>query len=221
MKKIIKSLFFPNNSKQKILSGPAKGMFVKYNTNHRFQHLLGLYEREIYPYLMKGISKSDLLIDVGANDGYYVMAFLKSGKKVIACEPGYIAEELIANAALNGHFPSENFIVERRLVGSGKTAEYVSIEELTKGCSGSFFLLIDIDGGEYELLNSCGPAFDHNSATWLIETHSKELEDSCIDFLEKQHYKVTIINNGKWRAIVPEQRPLPHNRWLFAEPSKR
>ena len=101
MKKFIKHLFFSENKKQKILSGPSKGMFVKYDIGHRSQHLFGLYEREIYPYLKKAIGRSDVLVDIGANDGYYVLAFLKSGKKVIACEPADIIKQLIDNTNLN------------------------------------------------------------------------------------------------------------------------
>ena len=218
MKKYFKHLLFPDLNKQKILSGPARGMFVKYDVNHRSQHLLGLYEREIYPYLKKGIQKSTVLIDIGANDGYYVLAFLKSGKKVIACEPGQISDELIYNSNLNGFYESQNFIIEKRMIGSTISTEFVSGELLVKKVQESTFFLVDIDGGEYDLLGSCGKDFDHSASAWLIETHSKELEDLCSDFLKKRNYKVTIIKNAWWRKIIPEQRPLVHNRWLYAEP---
>ena len=218
MKKYLKHLFFPDINKQKILTGPSKGMFVKYDVNHRFQHLFGLYEREIYPYLKKGILKSDVLIDIGANDGYYVLAFLKSGKKVIACEPSPMLSELNYNSNLNGFYESKDFIVEKRMIGSTISPEFVSVELLIKNLQGNIFFLVDIDGGEFDLLGSCGKDFDHSSATWLIETHSKELEDLCSDFLKKRNYKVTIIKNAWWRKIIPEQRPLVHNRWLYAEP---
>lgn len=218
MKRFLKHLFFPDLNKQKILSGPAKGMFVKYDTNHRSQHLFGLYEREIYPYLKKGIQKSDVLIDIGANDGYYVLAFLKSGKQVIACEPSTISVELNFNANLNGFYESKDFIVEKRMIGSAISKEYLTVESLVNNVKGHVFFLVDIDGGENDLLDSCGKDFDHSAATWLIETHSKELEDRCCDYLRKRNYRVTIIKNAWWRTIIPEQRPLAHNRWLYAEP---
>jgi hypothetical protein len=218
MKKFFKHLFFRDHAKQKILSGPSKSMFVNYDINHRSQHLLGLYEREIYAYLKRGISRSDVLVDIGANDGYYVLAFLKSGKKVIACEPGPILDELISNAELNNYSESQNFIIEKRLVGSATSPEFISIEQLVKDHSGNKFFLVDIDGGESDLLNSCGHQYDHKHSAWLIETHSKELEDSCVGFLTDKKYKVTIIKNAWWRKFIPEQRPLAHNRWLYAEP---
>lgn len=218
MKKFLKRIFFPHSDKQKILSGPAKGMFVQYDIGHRSQHLFGLYEREIYPFLKKGINRSEVLIDVGANDGYYVLAFLKTGKKVIACEPGPIIDELIANARLNNFAQSKKFIIERRLIGAGPSPDFVSVNDLTKEYKGNNFFLVDIDGGEADLLESCGADYDHRLSTWLIETHSVELEKKCVDFLTKRSYKVTIINNAWWRKFIPEKRPLAHNRWLYAEP---
>ncbi len=217
MKEHFKKIFFPDLNKQKILSGPAKGMFVKYNINHRSQHLLGLYEREIYPYLKKGIQKSSVLIDIGANDGYYVLAFLKSGKKVIACEPSSILNELIYNSNLNGFYEPKDFLVEKRMIGPMNSIDFISAELLVKNIQDKIFFLVDIDGGEFDLLVSTGNEFDHSSSTWLIETHSKELEDQCCDFLEKRNYRVTIIKNAWWRKIIPEKRPLAHNRWLYAE----
>jgi hypothetical protein len=217
MKNLVKYLFFPNKEKQKILSGPSKGMYVKYDINNRFQHLLGLYEREIYSWLIKGMKRSDILIDIGANDGYYVLAFLKTGKKVIACEPATVVEQLKQNAQLNGYHESSGFKVERKLIGNQDIGG-LPVIELIRPYNGNYFFLVDIDGGEYELLNSCGINFPYTSARWLIETHSAELEKNCIDFLHMHNYKVHIIRNGWWRKLIPEQRPLPHNRWLYAEP---
>lgn len=210
-------MLFAHKDRQRILSGPAKGMFINYDLNHRLQHLLGLYEREIYPYLRKGVKKSNVLIDIGANDGYYVLAFLKSGKKVIACEPGDISTQIISNAALNNYRESENFIIEKRLIGPGEQPGFLGMDTMLKNMQPPFFILVDIDGGESDLLDSCGDDFNYKGASWLVETHSKELEDKCIDFFRRHRYNVTIIKNAWWRKFIPEQRPLEHNRWLFAE----
>ena len=217
IKKLIKKILFADTNKQKIVSGPAKGMLVKYNTSNRLQHLLGLYEREIYPYLKKAIKKANVLIDIGANDGYYVLAFLKAGKPVIACEPGPIVDELIANTNLNGFAMEKDYKMETRLVGSSGDTNFVSIDSLTKGTERPCFILVDIDGGERDLLTSCGESFDHSAMTWLVETHSPELEEQCISFFKEYNYKITVIKNAWWRFFIPEQRPLEQNRWLYAE----
>lgn len=182
IKKIIKRILFPDGNRQKIYSGPAAGMYVKFNTNHRMQHLLGLYEREIYPYMKRALPKAHTLIDVGANDGYYVLAFLKTDKKVIACEPGPIVNELIANAELNNFKEGRDFEMETRLVGSTAEPGFISIAEMVKNVERPCFILVDIDGGETDLLHSCGSEFEHEGISWLVETNSAELEKECISF---------------------------------------
>lgn len=214
IKKIIIKLLFNNPIKQKILFGVASGMYVKYNPNNRLQHLLGLYEREIYPYLKKGIKKSDILVDVGANDGYFVLSFLKTGKKVIACEPGNIVIDLLENCSINRFNVNEHFSLITKFIGANNTVNSVKINEVAQ--NESIFYLVDIDGGEFELLYSTDSDFEHSNKTWLIETHSIELENSCMSFLKKWDYKVVIIKNAWWRIFIPEYRQIKHNRWIYA-----
>lgn len=215
IKTLIKRILFSKGDIQTIKSGPSAGLKTHFNVDTRSHHLLGLYEREIHGWLNKGIRKAATLVDIGANQGYFVLAFLRTGKKVIACEPGDVSGELISNAALNGFTVNKDFVLEKRLVGS--EPDYVSIEELIKGSPAPFFFLVDIDGGEYDLLQTCGPGFDHSQATWLFETHSTELEAQCVQYLQQKGYTVTIIKNGWWRFLIPERRGTGHNRWLYAE----
>lgn len=215
IKNVLKRILFSEGDVQTIKSGPSKGMKTHFNTGTRSHHLLGLYEREIHTWLLKGMEKAATLIDIGANQGYFVLSFLKTDKKVIACEPGDVSSELISNAALNGFALNKNFVLEKRLVGS--EPGYVSIEELIKDSTAPFFFLVDIDGGEYDLLQTCGSGFHHSQATWLFETHSTGLEAQCVQYLQQKGYIVTIIKNGWWRFLIPERRGKGHNRWLYAE----
>lgn len=217
IKSLIKFLFF-RTPPYRILFGPSKGMYVNYGMSGRLQHLTGLYEKEIHAFIKRGILRSDYLINVGANDGYYVLAFLKSGKPCLACEPGVAAKDIAINAALNGYYPCDGFQLEKRLIGNDAGFDYVGVAELTKNIHQAKFFLVDIDGGEIELLKSCGEEFNHGNCFWLIETHSKILEDQCISYLLGRKYKVKIIKNAWWRCLIPENRPLDHNRWLYAEP---
>lgn len=181
----------------------------------RSHHLLGLYEREIHAWLTKGMKKAATLIDIGANQGYFVLAFLKTGKKVIACEPGDVSIEIVQNATLNGFTENKDYVLEKRLVGPAQPG-YVTFEELIKDSPAPYFFLVDIDGGEYDLLQACSPYFDHSQASWLFETHSPELETQCAQYLKQKGYTVTIIKNGWWRFFIRERRGTGHNRWLYA-----
>lgn len=52
--------------------------------------------------------------------------------------------------------------------------------------------------------------------TWIIETHSLALEQTCVRLLESHGLTVRIVSPAWWRFAVPEARPIAHNRWLVA-----
>ena len=191
---------------------------MELDLSNQSQRYWGLDERELVAAFRRLIPSCRSLIDVGANDGYYTMAFLQSdAARIVACEPGPAMEQLLANARANGYATGERFIAEQRFVGN--CADCVSIAELVRDLPRPVFLKVDIDGGEGELLQSAEGCDCLNDLRWLIETHSKELEAECIAWLEAHGYKTRIIYNAPWRVLLPEQRPIPHNRWLIAEPS--
>jgi hypothetical protein len=218
LKQALKHLLFKEGRHlRRLRGGLAKGMLMELDLAHQSQRYWGLDERELVSIFRRFIANCKSLIDVGANDGYYTMAFLQSGaERVVACEPGEPMEQLLSNARANGYEPGERFIAERRCVGTG--AGDVSIAELVKGLPRPVFLKVDIDGGEVDLLKSAEGSESLSDLHWLIETHSKELEAGCIEWLQAHGYQTRIIYNARWRVLLPEQRPIEHNRWLVAEP---
>lgn len=218
MKQAIKRLLVPEGRQwRRLRGGISKGMLMELDLANQSQRYWGLDERELVTAFRRLIPSCRSLIDVGANDGYYTMAFLQSGaERVIACEPGPAMEQLLQNARANGYEPGERFTAERRFVGKGE--DCVSIAELVRDLPRPIFLKVDIDGGEGELLESAEGCDCLSDLRWLIETHSKELEAQCIEWLERHGYRTRIIYNASWRVLLPEQRPIEHNRWLVAEP---
>ncbi|HEY0404987.1 MAG TPA: hypothetical protein VGC89_04625 [Pyrinomonadaceae bacterium] len=219
MKQALKRLLVPPGRRlRRLRGGLAKGMLMELDLSNQSQRYWGLDERELVAAFRRMIPASRSLIDVGANDGYYTMAFLQSGAaRVVACEPGPAMEQLLANARANGFETGERFIAEQRFVGTGKGS--VSIAELVRDLPRPVFLKVDIDGGEVELLQSAEGCDCLSDLRWLIETHSKQLEEQCVSWLQAHGYSTRIIYNASWRVLLPEQRPLEHNRWLIAEPS--
>src|SRR5207253_10222262 len=107
----------------------------------------GLDERELAGIVSQLTSSCRTLVDIGANDGYYTMAFLaSSADRVIACEPGPASVELLANAHANGHQISKRFLLERRLIGTRGTEAKLS--EILDGYPPPIFVKVDVDGGE-------------------------------------------------------------------------
>jgi hypothetical protein len=218
IKQKIKDLFLPQGRQlRRIRGGVTKGMLMELDLSCQLQYYWGLYEREILPVIRRLMPPCKSLIDIGANDGYYTMAFLKSSaQRVVACEPGPAVKQLLHNAEANGYHPDARFLVERRLIGA--EVQMLTVADLVKNLPRPILLKVDIDGGEVNLLESAENCEFLRELYWVIETHSKELEEQCVHWLRLHHYESHIIRNGFWRCILPEQRPLEHNRWLLGEP---
>lgn len=219
MKQAIKRLLVPEGRQlRRLRGGISKGMLMELDLANQSQRYWGFDERELVTAFRNLIPTCRSLIDVGANDGYYTMAFLQSkAERVIACEPGEPMERLLMNARANGYELGERFTAVRRFVGAGEGS--ISITELVKDLPRPIFLKVDIEGGELALLQSAEECNCFNDLRWLIETHSKELEEQCIAWLKAHGYQTQIIYNASWRALLPEERPLEHNRWLVAVPA--
>jgi hypothetical protein len=219
MKQKIKQWFFSSGRElRRLRGGLAQGLLMELDLSNQLQCYWGLYEREIFPVIRRLMPSCKSLIDIGANDGYYTMAFLNSSaKRVIACEPSAVMAQLLANAEANGHRRDGRFSIEQRLIGNEKGM--LSIAELVRDLPRPILLKVDIDGGEVNLLESAEDCDFLRELHWVIETHSKELEDLCMQWLCAHRYKARIIPNAFWRRILPEQRPIEHNRWLVGEPA--
>jgi hypothetical protein len=165
-----------------ILSGPFKGMkYVHRSIESGYTpKLFGTYERELHPILEELFKeKFDLIVDVGAAEGYYAvgLAMRFPVPPVIAYEAIERGQELIAEmACFNG--------VETRIEIKG----YCSREELKATLERSInnFILMDVEGAELELLRpDLIPALKY--AHILLELHdcfypglSREIESRFI-----------------------------------------
>jgi hypothetical protein len=197
--------------------GVAKGMLMELDLKSQSQRYWGLDEREIFDHIQRLSSGCKSLVDVGANDGYYTMAFLRStAERVVACEPGPSAELLLRNASANHHELNNRFSVVSSPIGLG--SGFISVTDLLKGLPRPIFLKVDIEGGEVDLLRSAEGFAFIDGTRWLVETHSAELEQQCIGWFHARGLRTQIIRKARWRVMLPEQRPLIHNRWLVATP---
>lgn len=148
-----------------VQDGPFKGMRYigrAYGSVY-FPKLLGIYEREIYPYLDRVIPHGhDVMVDIGVAEGYFAvgLAFKQSAPVV-----GFESDPDAARAAndlarLNG--------VSDRVEIKGLCTP--SILQSTLQPAASPFLMCDVDGYETELLSATRvPAL--TKTTMLVEIH--------------------------------------------------
>jgi hypothetical protein len=121
---------------------------------------------------------------------------------------------------LNNCGNDQRLIVVEKFAGPVTTADAVAIDDLPVDPLKHGFLKIDVDGAEMAVLEGARTILDRGIVDVLVETHAAALERECVSFLTARGYACTIIPNAWWRAIVPEQRPIDHNRWLWATKSR-
>ncbi|HEY4285037.1 MAG TPA: FkbM family methyltransferase [Chthoniobacterales bacterium] len=191
---------------------------MKIDLQTQLQRYLGLDEREVAAAISNMADGASTLMDIGANDGYYTLAFLRSeAERVISCEPGPVSGDLLSNAAANGYAPSARFTPHCRLVGTHHGE--LSLAELIEGCPQPIFIKVDVEGSEVDVLRSSESGQQPRQISWVVETHSLELENECARWFLQKGYQTRVIRPAWWRWFLPEFRPAAHNRWLIAYPS--
>jgi hypothetical protein len=179
------------------------------------QMRLGLYERETYKYIREAAKTARWVIDIGAGAGGEHSLFFSlrtQADPIIAVEP-WSSDLLRQNIELNHSRSIE--ILEKYL---GTKADQVRLDSLLVPRRATGFIKLDTDGAELDILKSGEGLLREARPLLLVETHSAALERDCSDFLASLGYEITIVRNAWWRAIVPEQRPGDHNRWLWGKP---
>lgn len=220
----IKRMIVPAGRKpRRVRFGFYKDLVLQLDLQSQTQLLLGLWERECYPYLWQALGRAHWMIDVGAGKGELCMVFMRQPRAipVIAIEPNTAdLIELRENLALNG-LPERGLEVVQRVVspdaGAQTTgARAIALDDVEVDRSARGFIKIDVDGAEMEVLRSGGTLIRPHQADVLIETHSLELEQDCRQWLDDRGFATEIIANAWWRALIPEYRTIAHNRWLWA-----
>jgi len=207
---------------RKIWSGPLRGLKMTLDPANQSQYIMGLHEREVYRWLGPLSQGALSAIDIGAASGEYALYFLTRTKveQLLTFDPDPVSrQEFIANLALNGFSEEPRLKTSMQYLRSKADADSTTLDDLLPELKLPVAIKMDVDGGEVDILEGAKKLLATGQSRWLIETHAKDLEDECVKRLTAAGLKVTIIPNAWWRIIVPEQRPIPHNRWLIALPS--
>lgn len=221
----IKNRVVPHGRKPRlILGGLNCGLRMNIDLRSKTQLLLGAYETETFKYVRSLQSTIASAIDAGAADGYYTLFFLArtSATTVLAFEPqAKLRTQLTENLTLNRLDPSKTIQIFPEVVGKKVANGVTTLDSVFDSIAMPCFVKLDVEGAEVDVLRGAARLLGIGGAYWLIETHSSVAEASCLDVLQAAGYHTKIIPNAWWRAILPENRHGPHNRWLFAVPGER
>jgi len=199
--------------------GPLKGFKLTGSTwwgeTEKGAMLLGLYELEVLESLKDIPPKHNTFINVGAADGYYGVGVLVGNlfTKSICYEISKVGRETIKeNASLNG-------VSERvEIRGAANKDFYKDIDKTILDYS---VLLIDIEGGEFEIANKeTFEAFKKSVIIielheWALSKDKKELEKLLNDSLST--HRVTEFRSGPRDPASFEELKIysDTDRWLI------
>jgi hypothetical protein len=219
----------------RVASGPFKNLnYVEQSVGGALvPKLLGVYEKELHPYLEKIVDLNvDLMIHIGAAEGYYVagMARLMPCAQSLAFEQNADGRE----------------IMKRVLQANGVAMKNVSIQErcrvsdlrdrVPQDCRA--FILCDVEGYEVVLLDPLRLPFLRN-AYILVELHDFKVDGISEELRRRFHqtHSIRMIRQqdrepsdwplrSTFRAWLPrsvfrwamsERRPV-HMSWYWMEP---
>lgn len=205
---------------RRVLFGIFRGIKLELSLRNQLQTYLGLFEHEIQSWtktLSRGIKTA---IDIGAAEGEYTLFFLldTNAENVYAFEPSSHCLEIFArNTQLNNIAThSRNLHLSNSLVGRHDGDTVVTLDSLANSINSPCLIKMDVDGSEEDILLGASSLNSRSGVRWLIETHSPDLENACIHLLKTAGFETKIIEKAWWRVIIPERRPIPHNRWVAA-----
>lgn len=217
----VKGWVVPNGTRARtVAAGPLRGATLALNLKSQTQVWLGLQERELHPYLERLAAGARCLVDVGAADGAYTLYFLlkTEAKRIIAYEPLLRTGEsdLMTNLRLN-HLQSDPRLTLLPLfAGSRNDESSRALDSVVTEADSPCLVKVDTEGAEGDVLNGAERLMAGPDTRWIIETHGPELEAECLARLVKANYAVKVVDKAWWRALLPELRPRPHNRWIVA-----
>lgn len=199
--------------------GLFRGLRLEIDFRCQTQLYVGLWERETYPYLSRAFERAAWLIDVGAGSGELALALLarRPEARAWAIEPDARCRAAITrNLGLNQGIASERLVVLAALAGAADGPGVMRLDRLPVLDGRPGLVKIDVDGAERDVLRGAEGLLSRRDVSWLVETHSVELEQDCLDMFSSHGLATTIILNAWWRHLLPEHRPGGHNRWIWA-----
>jgi hypothetical protein len=188
---------------------------------HHTQRWLGLQERELYPWFRRLTEGIRTAVDVGANDGIYTLYFLARtpAEKVLAFEPSPDSlVQLRSNLALNGLGGNPRLEIISKYLGASAGGMEATLDSFAGLIHPPCLVKVDIDGGELSLLKGAGTLLQSEGIRWIIEVHSRALQENCLELLQGAGYHTAVVPNAWWRHFLPELRPIELNDWIVATP---
>jgi hypothetical protein len=193
--------------------GPTAGIRLEAQPDMSVDLWVGLWESELSRHFRAICQPGMRCVEVGSLNALYALMFAKLCRApVVAYEPDPGAEERCQrNLALNPDLAP--FVTLRPVaVGPATCGGVVALDDDLEG-ERVDFILIDVDRAEAGVLAGATGLLLHQHPRLIVECHSAGLERACGDLLLELGYQPHVLTQ---RRLLPQNRGIPHNRWLVA-----
>ena len=213
------SKYFSDKFDLEIKYGPLAGYKIpnssSWGQSDRAAMIFGLYEQEVLESLAQASKHHSVFIDVGAADGYYGVGVVASGmfKQSYCYEISPDGQKVVRASS------KENGVDEKVFVhGEAPKTFYKDFSDSQRDDS---VILIDIEGGEFDLLDADTFNAFHRSVMF-IELHDFFYEDgddklARLRKAASRTHRITSITMGsRDLSVFPELATLHDNdRWII------
>lgn len=201
-----------------ILFGPFRGGSFHSNPRSSLRKVFGLYEHEHDAWLRTVLPDTDLIIDIGANDGYFTFGATRAIARyrqphAIAFEPDakHIARLRQARAAAG--YDADSIQLLPFFAGLGLRPRVITLDSLPEADGDLRALIkIDVDGGEMRVLGGAKKWIDPRHH-FMIEVHRREYFDEIGALFAERGITLQRVDQKALPLLGREQRH-PDHGWL-------
>jgi hypothetical protein len=220
----IKSQIIPNRVMEcRVVRGPFRGARFMANPQHSLRYIFGVYEHELNGWLKSAIPRTNLLLDVGANHGYFSFGVMAAWKRlgrtgtVLAFEPQQDAFDCLKNSMAMNAVSDIRFQAEQTFVGDHAAEDMVTLDSVCSRFPAAehespMLIKIDVEGAELAVLRGATEQV-RNGNMFLIEAHSKALLNQVVDLFSHRGHAHEVFHQRPLPIIGRERRDI-ENYWV-------
>jgi hypothetical protein len=204
-----------------ILAGPFRGGAFYGNPHNSMRKILGLYEHELTGWIERALRSSRMVIDAGANDGYFTLGSaaalrrLKKPVRVIGVDPDATSLHRLGIARERNGYSAQEIQLIPKFVGVGDGGEFMSLDNLPEAADPTGALIkIDVEGWEIDVIAGAQRWLNPGNL-FLIEVHKREFLDQLRSTFNGKGLELDLIEQRPVPLLGREQRS-EENWWLVS-----
>lgn len=221
----LKSLLPDRSLPLPIVNGPFRGATIRLNPRCSLRKVLGLYEHELNGWLNQVLPQVNLVLDVGANDGYFTFGCAAALQRL------HKTAQIVAFEPIDAHFADLQTTlqsVEQRdimfhfhhaKVGARNDDDTMTLDAIatqhSMGKSGDRALIkIDVEGAELEVIAGASQWLNPQNF-FLIEVHEEAFLAQLTQQFGDRGIPLQQVNQQPLPILGRETRS-PLNWWLVS-----